>query len=481
MTKKIHADLSFAAVLMVVTSLSFWLSISTAVAKTQHTHTPGAQASEDLAKNHTEIRPATWKQIRQLCDVTLKQHVYPPTKQQLILAAARGIYLAQNKLPPPLLAQEMSQSTTDEQYKQLIDTHWKQGLADSDLSVAEVETVMLTSLAKAIDSRARLISAKDLRVEKQLSENRYVGIGIQLVFEDEHAVISNPFVGGAARKAGSKAGDVILEIDGKTTDGMILGKIVQKLRGDRGTKVSVKVRNKHSGKTHVLEMVRDKVPIPTVRGAKRNDDDSWNYSISAQKIAYLRFERIVGSTAAEVKTLAGEIDEQGFKHVILDFRTTGDIDFHHAVMLADSLVGKLELGRYVDAKSSRKLTTRADCCLQGKRLYVITRGNVSGAELVVMTALRNSGATFVGVRVASDGKIGERVELGEGQGALTNLSTALYRPALDADRNHIGPGAMTDLQVMGITLIQPNHPCPPDQAVGKCIELFERATAAAPR
>ena len=177
--------------------------------------------------------------------------------------------------------------------------------------------------------------------------------------------------------------------------------------------------------------------------------------------------------------MAEEIDEQGFEHIVLDLRVTNDIDFHHALMLADALTGEHRLGSLeMKGRAKRQLNTRDDCCFVDKKLYVIANQNVVGAELAVVVALKKAGATFVGRPVVSDMKVGERIDLGEERGAIANLSTGIFAPAgIQKNKMSIGQDYYADLEARGLIVLQPEVSAEPANAIGKCRELFEKNTS----
>ena len=411
---------------------------------------------------------ATWQSLVEVCQTIEANHVSPPTRQQMVLDAVRGLYLGFDKLPPRGLANEASALNNPQQMYQFANQHL-QRIANDGIKPNQLLNIMVTSIVRSIDPAARLVNPKQLRVDQQLAENRYVGIGIQLAFENNRAVITEPFVGGAARNAGSEPGDVILEVDGKSMDGKNLGQIVDILRGEMGTKVSVKVKNKHSGETRLMHMTRTRIPIPSAKGLKRNDDDSWNYTLSKQKkLAALKIEKIVGSTAAEVRQRVVEIDEQGFDFIVLDLRVSGDIDFHHAEMLADALVPSIEIGTFFDGEKSRRIQTRAQNCLNGKKVFVIANRYATGPQLLVLTALKKSGAVFVGSRTQGNPGCGARVLLPNHLGAIANFKTGVFWPKMEPETK----GITRTSQMPSNVFIEPDYASGDRDHVARILELL---------
>jgi len=385
---------------------------------------------------NTQLPEKAWEAVDRICNSIMERHISPPTRQQLILAAAKGIYLSRGERIPAELSHEISGLTTNAEFREVLDNVWADCLdAEQTQQTAEDDqaiSAMLDSMVKTADTRGRLIDAKTLRVEKQLSENRYVGIGIQVAWQEGYAVITDPFVGGAAKKAGSRPGDRILEVDGDSTKGWTFARVIDELRGHKDSRVVVKVSNVHDEKPAIrtLDMIRTTIPIPTVKGTRRNEDESWNFANpQLPGVACLKFDRVVGSTAAELKTLAREIENQEFPTVLLDFRMSGDMEFHHALMLVDALTGEHDLGTSIERGLANlpAIRTRQDHVLKDKTILVMCDSVVDGAKLMILQGLMKRDAILVGSQpVRSLGRYGGRVELGKEFGAISYLSTGHF-------------------------------------------------------
>ena len=398
---------------------------------------PNAGASaEPLASTAPDDFPAAdWQTVTQICDLVQTRHFQPPARQQLMLSAARGIYRAFDLQPPADLADEFSRVTSDSEFRRLLDACYAKASADSQRAGVwdNRRAVMVARLIRSFDPNGRWLDPKTLRVEKQLAENRYVGIGIQVAWNDPYCEITEPFIGGAARAAGAKPGDLIVEIEGQDCVGRNLPQIIDDLRGAEGTRVVIKVRNKADDEEQVrtLDMVRTTIPLATVQSARRFADDNWDYRLSDQhpRVAYLRFDRITGSSAAELKRLAAEIESQQFDRVFLDFTRVGQADFHYCLMIADALCGQHHLGTLRQADSQRSIASREDHVLMDLPITAQFRNSVDGSLLLIATAVLHRQGKLVGPTLTSTGIVGERLDIGE-VGAISFVSTSRFDPNL---------------------------------------------------
>ena len=95
---------------------------------------------------------------------------------------------------------------------------------------------------EAIPGPSRLISRKEAEVEDQFANNRYVGIGIALSSRDGRPKIAKVIPGGPSDRGGAKDGEMILSIDGVSTENESLKQVVDRLRGEEGSQVKLKLR-----------------------------------------------------------------------------------------------------------------------------------------------------------------------------------------------------------------------------------------------
>ena len=112
--------------------------------------------------------------------------------------------------------------------------------------------------------------------------------------------------GGPADRAGVKDGDLIEEIDGVATKGMALREVVDRLRGDEGTDVTIKVRQPKETKSRTMTITRGQLPHPTIEGVRKRPDGDWEVRFEGlpDPIGYLKITEIGASTPHELRKLA---------------------------------------------------------------------------------------------------------------------------------------------------------------------------------
>lgn len=414
--------------------------------------------STDSATTETAVTFETaWKEIHSVVGALSRHHLSPQTKQQLYLSACRGMYAANEEMPPADLCQQFSEMTKDSEYRAKLESTWL------EMQKAAPESKLLRDVAMEAmmfgnSSGTRFISGEENRVRAQLAENQYVGIGIQVALHEEYPMIAKPFYGGAAYEAGAVTGDLIIAVDDVPTLGREFGKVINDLRGLEGTELTVTVRHKDKPKSkdheRKLKMVRAVIPIDSVIGEEREESGTWKLTHSKlpKHIAYLKINTIVGSTAAELIAASNRMVGNGFKGVVLDCReiaNNSEAEIHHANMVADAFLGEAKIGDLISPKNTSAITTTEDHHFKDMEIVVLTTAtgqkatvvpviagqdpmvNVASAPvMLVLSALQRHGrAKIVGHPIATNGICLKTVELDDCNAALRNIPYAIARPA----------------------------------------------------
>jgi len=145
-------------------------------------------------------------------------------------------------------------------------------------------------------------------------EGEIEGIGAQVAIRDEQLTVIAPIADSPAAEAGVRAGDIILEIDGRSTSEMGLVEAVLNIRGPKGTPVRLLIL--HQGETvkqreavEEIEIIRAKIELSSVRFEMRGD------------IAYINITHFSGRTNEELLPVLESITEKEARGIILDLRS----------------------------------------------------------------------------------------------------------------------------------------------------------------
>ncbi|MCK4273861.1 MAG: S41 family peptidase [Dehalococcoidales bacterium] len=139
-------------------------------------------------------------------------------------------------------------------------------------------------------------------------EGEFDGIGAYVTVEDKQLLIIAPIADSPADKAGIKAGDIILEINGEPVLDMSLAEAIIKIRGPKGTAVSLLILHEGDTEPVEIEIIRDRVEVPSVRFEMRGD------------IAYITITQFSERTESELAPVIQDLKGENARGIILDLR-----------------------------------------------------------------------------------------------------------------------------------------------------------------
>jgi carboxyl-terminal processing protease len=292
----------------------------------------------------------------------------------------------------------------------------------------------LEGMLQQLDPHSTFIGTSDWTQFRRQIEGRFGGIGIQVDVDPEtgRLRVLAPMVGTPAYEAGVLAGDQILEIDGQTAEGMSIDKAVEVLTGRPGTEVKLSVLHEGSEEPEPVTITRAIIDVPSILGDHRKPDDQWEFLIDKdQKIGYIRISSFIQSTAEELKTVLGQLREQGMRGLILDLRDDPGGLLSAAVEVSDLFLGDGEIvstkGRNTQPKN---FPAKKDSPFEDLPMVVLVNQNSASASEIVSAALQDHHrATVVGQRSYGKGSVQNIFELDDGNSVLKLTVASYYRPS----------------------------------------------------
>ena len=254
------------------------------------------------------------RQVQGITDAVLENHIDPPARQQMILSGIKALYRAAGVPAPPSLGRRISAIATPEQIAALLTEVWPRTTARPS-SAAKLERTLLEGLLAPVPGRAELMTVKERNAAEQIAGNRYVGILVALGRDEkeQRPTFVQIMEGGPAARAEIKKDSVLEEVNGVDTRGMELREVVERLRGDEGTDVNIKVREPKEAKSRTIKLTRrriasDRLMNPTVEGIRKDASGDWNVRLDVpDPIGYAKITGIGASTPHETPQ-AGESD-----------------------------------------------------------------------------------------------------------------------------------------------------------------------------
>ena len=234
---------------------------------------------------------------------------------------------------------------------------------------------------------------------EQLLKNSYGGIGsiIRYSTKTQYTVIAEPYEGMPAHEAGLKAGDVLLEIDGKDLKGN--PDVSTLLRGQAGTGFKLKVRRPGTEKPMEFDIVRRSIQLPF----------SPYYGVVADSIGYINLSTFSGNPSKEFKEAFLDLKKQGIRSLVIDLRNNGGGLLDESVEIANFFVprGKTLVttkGRIAQASNTYK-TLREPLDLDIPLAVLVNSATASSSEILAGSLQDLDRAVIVGTRTFGKGLV----------------------------------------------------------------------------
>lgn len=299
-------------------------------------------------------------------------------------------------------------------YKE-VNTYYVDEIDPSTLMKTGIDAMM-----ESLDPYTGYISETQIEGYRFITEGKYNGIGADIRIIDELPTVVAPYLDAPAQKAGLKAGDKIVAIDGRDTKGKNTDEVSAILKGYPGTEVELTISRFGEAKNLKITLVRDEVEVSNI-------PYSGMVSEGVGYIALSTFTRNAGQNVA--KALEDLKTEQpNLKGVILDLRNNGGGLLAEAVNLCNVFIPKNELvvttkGKVKDwDRSFRTLNPPVD--EKVPLIVLINKGSASASEIVSGTIQDLDRGILLGQRSYGKGLVQNTRDIG--YNAKVKMTTAKY-------------------------------------------------------
>jgi carboxyl-terminal processing protease len=255
---------------------------------------------------------------------------------------------------------------------------------------------------------------KELQIETQGS---FSGIGIEITMKDSILTVVSPIDDTPAFKGGLKAGDKILKIEGETTKNITLMGAVKKLRGPKGTDVTISIHRQGWTDLKEVTLTRDDIPLLSVKS-----------KILEPGYGYMRIRSFQANTTRDFKeALQGLSKEQPLQGLVLDLRNNPGGLLEQSVRISDIF---LEEGLIVYTKARRKENNLSFSAHKNFLKYdfpivvLVNEGSASASEIVAGALQDHKRALILGAQTFGKGSVQTIHPMASGAGV--RLTTALY-------------------------------------------------------
>ena len=264
---------------------------------------------------------------------------------------------------------------------------------------------MIQGLAQSLgDPYTFFLPPKENEIFSEDISGEFTGVGMEIAVRDQVLTVVSPLKGTPAERAGIKSGDRILEIDGVDTEGMDISNAVSRIRGPKGTQVTLLIMREGFSEPREYKITRDVINIPTVVTGMRDD------------VFVIELRSFTANSPELFRRALREFVESGRSRLILDMRGNPGGYLDAAVDMASWFLPSGRIAVTEDyAGHAENIVHRSrgyDIFNENLRMVILVdRGSASASE-ILSGALRHYGiATTVGERTFGKGSVQELVEI----------------------------------------------------------------------
>ena len=319
-----------------------------------------------------------------------------------------------------------------------------------------------TMLSSLNDPYTRFLDPKEFSEETQSIKGSLKGIGTQIGIRDGELVIIAPLEDSPAERAGLLADDRILEINGESTKGINIDAAADKIRGEKGTTVTLLIQRK-GVPNKLYSVVRDEIEVKSVSCKPPFETEIPN------DIQYIRLSSFISKNAAgEIESILNNSNH--VKGYIIDLRSNPGGLLTNAIYISDMLLRGGIIVSTVD-RDSYKTTTRARMQqVTDKPIVVlINKGSASASEILSGALKDNHRATIIGEQSFGKGLVQEINRLPDEAGMNITIQRYLTPSGTDIHKKGITPDVVVELT-------QENAEAKNDVQLKKAIEILEKMT-----
>jgi carboxyl-terminal processing protease len=277
---------------------------------------------------------------------------------------------------------------------------------------------------------------KEMQVETQGS---FGGLGIEITVKDRMLTVVAPIDGTPADRAGIQPGDRIVKIEGQFTKDMTLMDAVRKLRGPKGSKVTISVLREGSLEPLEVTLVREIIEVHSVRNKALGDG-----------IYYVRITSFQEKTTKDLEKALEQAVKSGTVALILDLRNDPGGLLNQAVAVSDMFLDKGQLIVYTQGRLKNqdlRFTAEHNGGLPRWPMVVLVNGGSASASEIVAGALQDwQRAVIMGTKTFGKGSVQTVIPLSDG--SALRLTTAKY--FTPRGRSIHGTGIMPDIVVEAV-------------------------------
>jgi carboxyl-terminal processing protease len=290
-----------------------------------------------------------------------------------------------------------------------------------DVSADKLTEAAIKGMLLQLDPHSTYITQEQLKRINEDFSGSFEGIGVEFDIVNDTITIVTPISGGPSEALGILAGDKIVKIDGVSSVGMTREDVPKKLRGPKGTKVTVSIARGGSPNLIDFEITRDKIPLYSVDAS---------FMINSE-VGYARVTRFSATTYDEFSKALADLKKQGMRKLVLDLRNNPGGYLDQAFKMASMFIDK---GKKIVYTKSRIAAYNDEYISDGgdytniPLVVLVNDGSASASEIVSGAIQDWDRGIIVGENTFGKGLVQRQYDLSDGS-AMRVTTSRYYTPS----------------------------------------------------
>lgn len=285
-------------------------------------------------------------------------------------------------------------------------------------NVTDLKRKTIDQLLAQLDPHSTYIPPALTEYNESQIRGDYEGLGIEYINYQDTPFVYNVYAGGPAEKAGVKAGDRLIAINGKRlVDSMSNNNVRSTVQGAEGKLVEIEIYRRSVNKSLKFKLEKSQIVL----------NSSEIYYMVNKTLGYIRIERFSGNTHRQFLSALKELQGKGMTDLMIDLRNNGGGLLTEAVAIANEFLKKDELIAYTYGNKRQRHDYIADgngVFKEGKLILLINHNTASASEILAGALQDNDRAVILGNRSFGKGLVQESFKLNDG--SMMRLTIARY-------------------------------------------------------